>query len=74
MIKRVDEKQELIYRVPTQYPYRASFSTKNNKQLAMDPPPNSDDNTTIGPKMSIEKSAKREIKLVTHTHRGNNKH
>ena len=40
----------------------------------MDPPPNSDDNTTIGPKMSINESVKRGIKLVTHTYRGNNKH
>ena len=40
----------------------------------MDPPPNSDDNTTIGPKHSIEESVERGIKLVTCTHRGNNKH
>ena len=40
----------------------------------MDPPPNSDDNTTIGPKISIKESVKRRIKLVTHMYRGNNKH
>ena len=41
----------------------------------MDPPPNSNDITTIGPKMFITKAlVERGTKLVMHTHRGNNKH